>query len=156
MVNERLQADMMTMLDGLGEQLRGIAEVQLRRSRLTATGSACEDRILATVNADGLLIRTEFADDIADLTYEEIAQGMTEAVQQAAAEVGAISEKLLAPLRERKAALPKLSDIIEGAPDLGARMPIAPPAPKNIREFDVPAPGSFDGTVSRSLVSDDD
>lgn len=155
MVNERLRADMMTMLDGLGEQMRGIAEVQLKRSKLTATGTACEERITVTVNADGLLIHTIFADDIAELTYEEIAEGMTEAVQKAATEVGSLSEKLLAPLRERKAALPKLSDLIDGAPDLGSRMPVEPPVPKGMREYDATPVGS-DGSVSRSMVSDND
>jgi len=155
MVNERLRADMMTMLDGLGEQMRGIAEIQLKRSKLTATASTCEDRITVTVNADGLLIRTEFADDIGDLTFDEIAEGMTEAVQKAAREADARGQELMAPLRERKSKLPKLSDIIEGAPDLGARMPVAPPAPTNIRDIDTQAPGSIDGSVTRSLVSDD-
>ncbi len=155
MVNERLHADMMTMLDGLNEQMRGIAEIQLKRSKLTATATACEERIIVTVNADGLLIRTEFADDIADLTYDEIAEGMTEAVQKAAGEADARGRELMAPLRERKSKLPKLSDIIEGAPDLGSRIPVAPPAPKNIREFDAQATGSVDGSVTRSLVSDD-
>ncbi|WP_410873874.1 YbaB/EbfC family DNA-binding protein [Nocardia sp. A7] len=156
MVNERLRADMMTMLDGLGEQMRGIAEIQLKRSRLTATGTACEERITVTVNADGLLIQTVFADDIAELSYEEIAEGMTEAVQKAATEVGSLSEKLLAPLRERKAALPKLSDLIDGAPDLGSRMPVEPPAPKGMREYDAAPAGSDPGTGSRSMVSDND
>lgn len=156
MVNERLHADMLTMLEGLDEQMRGIAEVQLKRSRLTASASACEERITVTVNADGLLIQTVFADDIADLTYDEIAEGMTEAVQKAATEVDTLSQDLLAPLRERKSQLPKLSDIIEGAPDLGARMPVAPPAPTTMRGYDSPAAVVTDGTIARSLVSDDD
>ncbi|WP_405179626.1 YbaB/EbfC family DNA-binding protein [Nocardia sp. NBC_01377] len=155
MVNERLHADMMTMLEGLDEQMRGIADVQLKRSKLTATASTCEARITVTVNADGLLIQTVFADDIADLTFDEIAEGMTEAVQKAAQEVDRLSQELLAPLRERKSQLPKLSDIIEGAPDLGARMPVAPPPPTSMREFDSRAAGVFDGTVSRSMISDD-
>lgn len=156
MVNERLHADMMTMLDGLNEQMRGIAEIQLKRSKLTATATACDERIQVTVNADGLLIQTVFGDDIADLSYDEIAEGMTEAVQKAASEAEARGQALMAPLRERKSKLPKLSDIIEGAPDLGSRMPVAPPAPKSMREYDLPAGKSMDGSVSRSLVSDDD
>ncbi|MFF0452309.1 YbaB/EbfC family nucleoid-associated protein [Nocardia africana] len=156
-VNERLHADMMTVLEGLDEQLRGIAEIQLRRSRLTATASACEQRIQVTVNADGLLIDTKFADDIADLTYDEIAAGMTAAVQQAAAEVLRLGAELMRPLRERKAQLPKLSEFVEGAPDLGQMMPTAPPAPTRVEDYrDVPPAHPVDGSAHRSMVSDED
>ncbi|MBF6242286.1 MULTISPECIES: hypothetical protein [Nocardia] len=156
-VNERLHADMMTVLEGLDEQLRGIAEIQLRRSRLTATASTCEQRIQVTVNADGLLIDTKFADDIEDLTYDEIAAGMTAAVQQAAAEVLRLGAELMQPLRERKLQLPKLSEFVEGAPDLGQMMPTAPPAPTRIEDHrDVPPAHPVDGSAHRSMVSDED
>lgn len=156
MVNERSQADMMAVLEGLDEQMRGIAEIQLRRSRLTATASTCEQRIEVTVNADGLLIDTKFADDISDLTYDEIAAGMTTAVQQAAASVLRQSAELMQPLRERKTALPKLSEIVEGAPDLGSMMPDAPPVPKRPEGYREERSGTPDGSVSRSMVSDED
>ncbi|WP_227984312.1 YbaB/EbfC family DNA-binding protein [Nocardia spumae] len=156
-VNERLRADMMTVLEGLDEQLRGIAEIQLRRSRLTATARTCEQRIEVTVNADGLLIETTFADDISDLTYDEIAAGMTAAVQQAAAEVLRLGGELMRPLRDRKMQLPKLSEIIEGAPDLGEMMPTAPPVPKRPEDYrEARSDGSADGSVRRSMVSDED
>lgn len=156
-VNERLHADMMTVLEGLDEQLRGIAEIQLRRSRLTATANTCEQRIQVTVNADGLLIDTKFADDIADLTYDEIAAGMTAAVQQAAAEVLRLGAELMQPLRERKLQLPKLSEFVEGAPDLGQMMPTAPPAPTLIEDYrDLPPAHPVDGSAHRSMVSDED
>ncbi len=157
MVNERLQADMMTVLEGLDEQLRGIAEIQLRRSRLTAAARTCEQRIEVTVNADGLLIETKFADDISDLTYDEIAAGMTAAVQQAAAEALRLGAELMQPLRERKTQLPKLSEIIEGAPDLGEMMPTAPPVPTRLEDYREAQPdGPADGSVRRSMVSDED
>ncbi len=157
MVNERLRTDMMTVLEGLDDQLRGIAEIQLRRSRLTATASTCEQRIEVTVNADGLLIETTFADDISELTYDEIAAGMTAAVQQAADEVLRQGAALMEPLRERKLQLPKLSEIIEGAPDLGEMMPTEPPVPKRPEDYREPeSDGHLDGSVRRSMVSDED
>lgn len=155
MVNERLQADMAMMLEGLDEQMRGIAEIQLKRSKLTATERVCEQRIQVTVNADGLLIDTKFADDIAELTYDEIAAGMTQAVQKAAAEVLRLGRELMEPLRERKEQLPKLSEIIEGAPDLGAMMPTAPPVPTTLGGYEDARPVG-DGTARNSLISDDD
>jgi hypothetical protein len=51
MANERLAADMATMLDGLQDQLRGIAELQQQRSLLTATATVGDKRIQVTVNA---------------------------------------------------------------------------------------------------------
>ncbi|MFJ1458171.1 YbaB/EbfC family nucleoid-associated protein [Nocardia sp. N2S4-5] len=133
MPNERMQEDAATLLDGLDQQLRGIAEFQRRRAQLTASVTACDKRIRVTVNADGLLIHTEFADDIADLTHDEIAAAMTSAVQAAAAQVRQRCQELMEPLRLRRARLPKLSEIIEGAPDLGAVLPPAPPARRRYR-----------------------
>ncbi|MFF0489150.1 YbaB/EbfC family nucleoid-associated protein [Nocardia sp. NPDC004068] len=152
MVNERLQADMATMLEGLDEQLRGIAEIQRQRSLLTATATVCDKRIQVTVNADGLLIDIAFAEDIADLTYDEIAAGMTAAVQAAATEVLRRGRELMEPLLEKKSRLPKLSEIVEGAPDLGAMLPVAPPPPTT--RPDPRTPG--DGSVTRSLIADQD
>ncbi|MGV9674400.1 YbaB/EbfC family nucleoid-associated protein [Nocardia sp. NPDC003482] len=152
MVNERLQADMATMLEGLDEQLRGIAEIQRQRSLLTATATVCDKRIQVTVNADGLLIDTAFAEDIADLSYDEIAAGMTAAVQAAATEVLRRGRELMEPLLEKKSRLPKLSEIVEGAPDLGAMLPVAPPPPTTRPDRRIPG----DGSVTRSLIADQD
>ncbi|MGY2060868.1 YbaB/EbfC family DNA-binding protein, partial [Nocardia gipuzkoensis] len=70
MSNERLKADAAMMMEALSEQMSGIAEIQRNRARLTATVTACDKRISVTVNADGILIETKFADDIKDLSYE--------------------------------------------------------------------------------------
>ncbi|WP_157111933.1 YbaB/EbfC family nucleoid-associated protein [Nocardia beijingensis] len=156
MVNERLHADMATMLEGLGEQLRGIAELQKQRSQLTATVTACDKRIEVTVNADGILIATSFADDVLDLSLDEIAENLTAAVQQASAEVARRGRDLMAPLLERKNALPKLSEIVEGAPDLGSLMPTAPAPPTTPPD---PARWPVDdsgGAGPRSVVADND
>ncbi|MGY1898838.1 YbaB/EbfC family nucleoid-associated protein [Nocardia gipuzkoensis] len=156
MVNERLRADMATMLEGLGEQFRGIAELQKQRSLLTATVTACDKRIEVTVNADGVLIATRFADDVLDLSLEEIAENITAAVQAAAAEVAGRGRELMAPLLERRNALPKLSEIVEGAPDLGAMIPTAPAPPLTPPD---PArwPADDSGaTGPRSVVADND
>jgi hypothetical protein len=159
MVNERLQADMATMLEGLQEQLHGIAELQRQRSLLTATAVVCDKRIQVTVNADGMLVQTLFAEDIADLSYDEIATAMTSAVQAATVEVMRRSRELMQPLVERKTRLPKLSDIIEGAPDLGAMIPVAPPpppgAPGSPEWLAATEPAVNDGTARRSPVADE-
>ena len=68
MVNERLRADMAAMVEGLQDQLHGIAELQQQRSLLTATATACAKRIEATVNADGILVDLHFDEELADLS----------------------------------------------------------------------------------------
>ena len=156
MLNDRLRADMATMLDGLGEQFRGIAELQKQRALLTATATACDKRIEVTVNADGLLIATKFADDVLELSLDEIAANLTAAVQSAAAEVVGRSRELMTPLLERRDALPKLSEIIEGAPDLGAMLPTAP-APPTVLPDHTRWPTDGSGIAGpRSAVADND
>jgi DNA-binding protein YbaB len=158
-VNERLQEDMATMLAGLSTQMRGIAEVQKKRSLLTATALVCEKRIEVTVNADGLLIETRFAEDVTDLTMDEIAENITLAVQQAAREVQVKARELMNPLLEHRGSLPKLSEMVEGAPDLGGLIPQPTPAPTvapSSPEWPGNASDDPDDAGPRSVVADRD
>ncbi|NKY36960.1 YbaB/EbfC family nucleoid-associated protein [Nocardia speluncae] len=159
MVNERLQEDMATMLSGLSHQMRGIAEVQRKRSLLTATVLAEEKRIEVTVNADGVLIDTKFADDVLDLTMDEIAAALTEAVQDAAAQVQQKARELMDPLLAHRNAMPKLSEMVEGAPDLGGLIP-QPPATPTVAPDSPDWPGNrpdeADASGPRSVVADRD
>ncbi|MEV0293212.1 YbaB/EbfC family nucleoid-associated protein [Nocardia sp. NPDC050710] len=126
MANEHARAEMASVLDGVQQQLRAIARVQQERTLLTASATV-RRRVTVTVNADGTVIETKFGPDIEDLGYAEIARAVTEAAQQAAAEVARKGQELMSPLHERRARLPKLSDLIEGMPDLTAAMPTPPP-----------------------------
>ncbi|MTJ60967.1 YbaB/EbfC family DNA-binding protein [Nocardia seriolae] len=109
-------------------QLRAIAEASRRRVQLTATGTAAGGRVRVTVNADGVVIATRFSADIADLSYDEIAKAMTTAAQNAATDVARQGRELLQPLRDKRARLPRLSDLIEGMPDLESHAPTIEPA----------------------------
>ncbi|MFD6161924.1 YbaB/EbfC family nucleoid-associated protein [Nocardia sp. NPDC060256] len=159
MVNERLQADAAMMLEALSEQMRGLSKIQRDRARLTATVTACEKRISVTVNADGILIETRFADDIGDLTYADIAAAMTEAVQGAARKVNEQGRLLMEPLRERKDRLPHLSDLVEDMPDVRSMIPVPPPvstAPPNSPERrydDDPGFGDAEPLRRRSMIN---
>ncbi|MFC8530737.1 YbaB/EbfC family nucleoid-associated protein [Nocardia sp. NPDC057227] len=159
MSNRRLQEDMAVMLNGLRDQMQGIAEVQRKRSLLTATVTACEKRIAVTVNADGLLVETTFADDILDLEMDEIALNITAAVQSAAAEVAKKAAELMTPLREQRDALPSLATIVDGAPDLSGLIPSAPETPK-VPPSSPDWPGRRDdengGSGPQSIVADRD
>lgn len=135
--------------ESLQRQMGLIAEAQRQRVKLTASASVRDGRVTATVNADGLLIETVFADDIDELSYAEIAAAMTEATQQAAAEVAQKSAELVAPLREERARRPKLSEMIPGLADVEATMPVAPPVPTV-----VPDPGEPEDAEDAEVAAD--
>ncbi|MFE3188734.1 YbaB/EbfC family nucleoid-associated protein [Nocardia sp. NPDC059240] len=135
-----------SILEGFTAQMREIAEASQRRVQLTASGTAARGRVTVTVNADGVVISTRFAADIGELTYQEIAAAVTAAAQQATEEVQRQSRELLQPLRDRRAKMPRLSELIEGMPELATRAPIPPAslAPPQARErlaqYTEPAP----------------
>lgn len=133
--SDRVDAELAAAYENFQQQLRTVAEIQQRRAQLTASASVQDKRITVTVNADGILIQTEFASDIDDLTFGEIADGMTQAVQQAAAEVARLGRTMMEPLIDRRARLPRLSELVPGMSDL---VPIPDPpvstAPPNAPE----------------------
>ncbi|WP_216894412.1 YbaB/EbfC family nucleoid-associated protein [Nocardia alni] len=137
MDNERTKADIADLMDTVNSQIRSIAEVQRKRTELTATASAREGRVTVTCNADGVPIDTEFSDDIDDLDYDDIAMAVTEAAQDAAVKVARMAEELMKPIRKTRSRLPSLSAMVEGLPDLRAktpetqRAPFTPPADRN-------------------------
>ncbi|RJO72083.1 YbaB/EbfC family DNA-binding protein [Nocardia panacis] len=126
MRNDSTRAQTVALLEEVQQQMVEIARIQRERALLTATATA-RRRVTITVNADGTVIDTQFHSDIEDLTYPEIARAMTEAAQQASADVARKAAELMTPLQERRARLPKLSELIEDMPDV--RVPVAPPAP---------------------------
>ncbi|RDI46164.1 YbaB/EbfC family nucleoid-associated protein [Nocardia mexicana] len=127
MSNEHAKRELAELLTAFDDQVKTIADIHQRRAQLTATGTACRKRVMVTVNADGTVIETRFNSDISDLDYPEIARGITEAAQKAAAEMTRKTSELMQPLQAQRARLPKLSDLIEGLPDLTERVPVAPP-----------------------------
>lgn len=153
MVNERLAADTATMLEGLRAQMNDIAELQQRRSELTATASVGQDRVQVTVNADGMVVETVFGERAGDLSYEELAEYVTVAAQAAMQGVQNRSRELMQPLLEHRNRLPKLSEIIEGVPDLADILPV-PPTPSTEPPHLRDAAGEQD--ESRSLIADTD
>ncbi|WP_433195542.1 YbaB/EbfC family nucleoid-associated protein [Nocardia sp. CA-107356] len=163
MTNEFAKAEMAAVLDEVQQQFRAIAQVQRQRAELTASATV-RKRITVTVNADGTIIETKFAAGVEELSYSEIAKAVTEAAQKATAEVMRKAQELMMPLHDRRARLPKLSDLIEGMPDLSAEMPKAPRvslAPPNAEERrtvadDDSAPMEFSNVevVSRQVGAD--
>ncbi|MFF2552687.1 YbaB/EbfC family nucleoid-associated protein [Nocardia sp. NPDC058058] len=128
MSNERARNDLTDILEGFADQMRTITQLQRERAALTATASVRQKRVTVTVNAEGTVIETKFSSSIEDLDYVEIAKAVTEAAQQAAAEVAKRGREVLAPVSQNRDRLPKLSDLVPGLPDLSRelRVPEAP------------------------------
>ncbi|WP_036498225.1 YbaB/EbfC family nucleoid-associated protein [Nocardia aobensis] len=124
MTNEHMKAELAGIIGEAQQQLRVIAEIQRDRAELTGTASVRKNRVTVSVNADGTVIETKFGAGIEDLSYSEIARAVTEAAQQASKNLAQRHRELTAPLRERRARLPKLTDLIEDMPDV--RLPTAP------------------------------
>lgn len=101
--------------EDLPEFMARVTEMDRQRRLLTATATERDKRIRVTVNAEGVLIDTWFADDISDLSYDEIAEAMVEAVRTAATEVTHRSRELMWPLLERDTEVPITSDFLPGA-----------------------------------------
>lgn len=123
MSNEQARSDLHTVIDGVQEQLRTIGRIQQERAEIIGTATV-RKRVTVTVNADNRVIETKFAADIDDLDYAEIAKAVTEAAQQAAAEVARKTAELTAPYHEQRARMPKLSDLIDGMPQLRIPAPV--------------------------------
>lgn len=114
-------------MESFQRQMQLVAQLQQRRARLTATASVRDKKVTVTVNANSTVIKTEFAEDIDELSYDEIAVAVTEAAQKASEEVTRRAHELAQPLLAERAARPKLSDVLEGIPEF--RMPEEPEVP---------------------------
>ncbi|WP_067574568.1 YbaB/EbfC family nucleoid-associated protein [Nocardia acidivorans] len=124
---ERARTDLSDILEGFADQMRTITQLQRERAALTATASVRQKRVTVTVNAEGTVIETKFSSDIEDLDYSEIAKAVTEAAQQAAAEVAQRGREVLAPVSQNRNRLPKLADLVPGMPDLSRELRIPEP-----------------------------
>jgi DNA-binding protein YbaB len=106
------------------EQLADIAAVQKKQAELTASAAAADGMVEVTVNAQGHVLKTVIDESyLDDYEFEELAEHITEAAQAAAREAGRRVSAMFVPIDQRRKALPSLSEIVEGAPDLRDLMP---------------------------------
>jgi hypothetical protein len=126
MPSEWAKAELAAMREDFAGQMKLIADIQRKRAALTASSTVQHGRITVTVNANGVVIDTRFAANVGDLTYSEIARGMTEAAQAAAAEVAGKSQELMRPLQEGRAKVPSLSELVDGLEEFESMIPVAP------------------------------
>lgn len=131
------------LIDAVNKGMQSIAEAQQERAKLTATASDAGNRVTVTVNADGIVVDTRFAGDIDELSYDEIATAVTKAAQQAAVDVRARSESVMAAASQGFGGIPEFDEVAADIPDFTK---LIPPAP----EVSLARP------PESSLVSDDD
>ncbi|WP_406270357.1 YbaB/EbfC family nucleoid-associated protein [Nocardia sp. NBC_00881] len=127
MDNEEMSAARLTdLVDSVQAGMKSIENMQRQWMLLTATGSAANKRVTVSINAEGTVIETHFADDIGDLSYAEIAKAVTEAAQNATTEMQRKTAGLTASLQEQSSQVPKLSELAPGALDILDLVPAAP------------------------------
>lgn len=126
-LNNRVGTEAAQVLAAVADLLGNVSEVRRRRAALTAAASAERERITVVVNSAGGLVQTIFGEDIEDLGYRDIARATITAAQQAAATVQQQAAELLKPWQAARAALPQLSDLVDGLPRLRDAI-VAPPA----------------------------
>jgi hypothetical protein len=127
MPSDWAKAELASIREDFAERMRQIGDLQRKRVALTASSSVLHGRITVTVNADGTVVETRFAANIGDLTYTEIASGVTQAAQTASAEVARKVRELMQPLHEGRGRMPKLSAFVEGLDEFETLIPVAPP-----------------------------
>lgn len=140
---DRLRGEATQVLDEVVELISGIAAAQIHQRQLTATVSVEGERITVVADASGAVDRIEFADDIDELSYGQLARSTLRAAQQAAEQVRARADELLAPLRSLHARLPKLSDLVDWLPPQDElpsppRASLTPPDERDPRPDPVP------------------
>lgn len=128
MANEFEKAQLADLVDLVKDSLAMAARAQEERARLTATGQAGGRRVTVTVNADCIVIKTEFSDDIDELTYAEIAAAVTAATQEAATEVQRKAADLMKQVEQQQARIPAMSEFFPDMPDIEAMIPKPPKA----------------------------
>ncbi|WP_225729902.1 MULTISPECIES: YbaB/EbfC family nucleoid-associated protein [unclassified Nocardia] len=126
MTNEYPKSEMAAIIEDFEAEMVEIARIGAERARIIGRASVRGKRIGVAVNAEGTIIEIKFASGIEDLSYGEIAKGVTEAAQRAQEDAARQARELMAPLLARRSRLPKLSDLVDGMPDLTDRIPKPP------------------------------
>lgn len=125
--NDRLKAEVAQVIDDVHQLISGLAEAKRLHEAVTASAAAERERIVVVVDVSGALTEVCFDDDIEELGYHQIARGVVQAAQRAAAEVKSRADEILSAQRAALLRLPKLSDLVDWMPE-EQRLPSPPPA----------------------------
>lgn len=124
MTNDAMRHRLSEVMAAVEEQLADITAVREKQAKLTATGAAADGMVEVTVDVQGRLIKTAIDESyLEDHEFDELSGHITDAAQAAAREAERRVTALMVPISERRKALPGLSEIVEGAPDLRELLP---------------------------------
>ncbi|MFG1794953.1 YbaB/EbfC family nucleoid-associated protein [Nocardia sp. NPDC049149] len=128
MTNERRKDDLAEALEGLQRHVQLVTELQERRAQLVGIGTVRDEYVTVTVNADNAVIQTKFSDDIGELSFDEIAEAVTEAAQAAIADVTRKVQRLVEPVTANQRTMPSLEEMVESLTGVHTEIPDPPPA----------------------------
>ncbi|MDV3124017.1 YbaB/EbfC family nucleoid-associated protein [Mycobacterium sp. 21AC1] len=117
--NDAARHDLLEVLALVQEQMTELADFEEKRAALSATATSADGTVVVTVNVDGLLTETAVSESYLDeYDLADLGGHLTAAAQAAVCDVERQAAELLAPLAERRAQVPALSEIVQGAPDI--------------------------------------
>jgi DNA-binding protein YbaB len=122
--NDAARDDLTEALALVQEHMADLAIVEKKRAALSATATAADGTVVVTVDARGV-VSTAAVDEsyFDDYDLAELGHYVTAAAQAAAGDVERQTAELLAPLADRRAQFPSLSEVVDGAPDIRALVP---------------------------------
>ena len=101
------------------EHVADLAIVEKKRAALSATATAADGAVVVTVDARGVVSAVAVDESyFNDHDVAELGNYVTVAARAAAGDVERQTAELLAPLADRRAQFPSLSEVVEGAPDV--------------------------------------
>lgn len=121
MDNDQLRHEMDHLMALVQEQMTDFADLQKKQATMTATGTAADDTVQVTVDAQGMVIKTVIDEDyLKDFEFEELGEHVTTAARTAATKAAQQIAELVAPLTERNKELPSMADLGGGLGDFSA------------------------------------
>jgi DNA-binding protein YbaB len=122
--NDAARHDLTEALALVQEHMADLAIVEKKRAALSATATAADGTVVVTVDARGV-VSTAAVDEsyFDDYGLAELGHYVTAAARAAAGDVERQTAELLAPLADRRAQFPSLSEVVKGAPDIRDLVP---------------------------------
>lgn len=117
--NDAARHELTEALALVQEHMADLAVVEKKCAALSATATAADGTVVVTVDARGV-VSTAAVDEsyFDDYDLAELGHYMTAAARAAAGDVERKTAELLAPLADRRAQFPSLSEVVKGAPDI--------------------------------------
>ncbi|MYR07551.1 hypothetical protein GTV32_15120 [Gordonia sp. SID5947] len=138
----RTADDVDSLLGSLNSLVGEITDARQKVAALTATATDLDGRVTVSVNARGIVTETLIDEDVfTQVTPQRLGAAITGAAQKAAAEVNTAAAEVWRPINERRNALPRASEALDGLPrfdELSADPPVPPmtPPPHNAPAVD--------------------